>query len=213
MDSSFSPKDELWFLRVCHHISNAVYHIGNTSAKQFSYDIDQEICMTHSSAVLWCTLPTSVSTLSNTIHASLYSHVHSGNNLQCRNENVWFVMKKFKHKLTHHRQFKTFDALYIRGILFVSPSTAGLLERRSVSARAYHGSFRALEHPVVSPQNHISEESVRHSNHHRLPSTEVYLFLFLVCLTTCCVADGYYCCVVHIHSFFLFLQDCVMSCM
>ena len=24
MDSSFSPKDEIWFLRVCHHISNAV---------------------------------------------------------------------------------------------------------------------------------------------------------------------------------------------
>ena len=27
MDSSVSPKDEIWFLRVCHHISNAVYHI------------------------------------------------------------------------------------------------------------------------------------------------------------------------------------------
>ena len=25
MDSSFSPKDEIWFQRVCHHISNAVY--------------------------------------------------------------------------------------------------------------------------------------------------------------------------------------------
>jgi hypothetical protein len=27
MDSSFSPKDEIWFLRVCHHISNAVYKV------------------------------------------------------------------------------------------------------------------------------------------------------------------------------------------
>jgi len=27
MDSSVSPKDEMWFLRVCHHISNAVYLI------------------------------------------------------------------------------------------------------------------------------------------------------------------------------------------
>jgi hypothetical protein len=26
MDSSVSPKDETWFLRVCHHISNAVYN-------------------------------------------------------------------------------------------------------------------------------------------------------------------------------------------
>jgi hypothetical protein len=25
MDSSVSPKDEIWFLHVCHHISNAVY--------------------------------------------------------------------------------------------------------------------------------------------------------------------------------------------
>jgi hypothetical protein len=25
MDSSVSPKDEIWFLRVCHHISNAGY--------------------------------------------------------------------------------------------------------------------------------------------------------------------------------------------
>jgi hypothetical protein len=25
MDSSVSPKEEIWFLRVCHHISKAVY--------------------------------------------------------------------------------------------------------------------------------------------------------------------------------------------
>jgi hypothetical protein len=25
MDSSVSPKDEIWFLHVCHHISNAIY--------------------------------------------------------------------------------------------------------------------------------------------------------------------------------------------
>jgi hypothetical protein len=28
MDSSVSPKDEIWFIRVCHHISNAVYKLG-----------------------------------------------------------------------------------------------------------------------------------------------------------------------------------------
>jgi hypothetical protein len=26
MDSSVAPKDDIWFLRVCHHISNAVYY-------------------------------------------------------------------------------------------------------------------------------------------------------------------------------------------
>jgi hypothetical protein len=25
MDSSVSAKEEIWFLRVCHHVSNAVY--------------------------------------------------------------------------------------------------------------------------------------------------------------------------------------------
>ena len=34
MDSSVSPKDEIWFLRVCHHISNAVYYITRTSVKK-----------------------------------------------------------------------------------------------------------------------------------------------------------------------------------
>jgi hypothetical protein len=27
MDPSFSPKDEIWFLRVYHHISNAIYSL------------------------------------------------------------------------------------------------------------------------------------------------------------------------------------------
>jgi hypothetical protein len=46
MDSSFSPKDEIWFLRVCHHISNAVYanlkhsdalpEVGNLESKLLS---------------------------------------------------------------------------------------------------------------------------------------------------------------------------------
>ena len=29
MDSPVSPKDEIWFLRVCHHISNAVYFLSS----------------------------------------------------------------------------------------------------------------------------------------------------------------------------------------
>jgi len=29
MDSSVSPKDQIWFLRMCHHISNSVYHHFN----------------------------------------------------------------------------------------------------------------------------------------------------------------------------------------
>jgi len=36
MDSSFSPKDEFWFLRVCHHISNAVDHISSFLGKALS---------------------------------------------------------------------------------------------------------------------------------------------------------------------------------
>jgi hypothetical protein len=33
MDSSFSPKDEIWFLRVCHHITNAVYRSHSPTLK------------------------------------------------------------------------------------------------------------------------------------------------------------------------------------
>ena len=31
MDTSVSPKDEILFLRVCHHISNAVYNLFTRS--------------------------------------------------------------------------------------------------------------------------------------------------------------------------------------
>ena len=31
MDSSVSQKDEIWFLRVCHHISNAFYYLWSRS--------------------------------------------------------------------------------------------------------------------------------------------------------------------------------------
>jgi len=33
MDSSVSPKDEMWFLRVCHHISTGLYY-WQTEARQ-----------------------------------------------------------------------------------------------------------------------------------------------------------------------------------
>jgi len=34
MDSSVSPKDEIWILHVCHHISNAVYFIMTWSTNE-----------------------------------------------------------------------------------------------------------------------------------------------------------------------------------
>ena len=41
MDSSVSPKDEIWFLRVCHHISNAVYQsFGDTYYPHLAYRAD-----------------------------------------------------------------------------------------------------------------------------------------------------------------------------
>ena len=33
MDSSVAPKDETWFLRVCHHISNAVYIFSTANGR------------------------------------------------------------------------------------------------------------------------------------------------------------------------------------
>ena len=34
MDSSLTPKDEIWFLRVRHHISNAVYQLTQINSTQ-----------------------------------------------------------------------------------------------------------------------------------------------------------------------------------
>jgi hypothetical protein len=48
MDSSVSPKDEIWFLPVCHHISNAVYLLdtkldwsGQTDVIKFGFKIQR----------------------------------------------------------------------------------------------------------------------------------------------------------------------------
>jgi len=35
MDSSVPPKDEIWFVRVCHHISNAVYKLLNRHSVEY----------------------------------------------------------------------------------------------------------------------------------------------------------------------------------
>jgi hypothetical protein len=35
MDSSVSPKEEIWFLFVCHHISNAVYDAFSFAAGDY----------------------------------------------------------------------------------------------------------------------------------------------------------------------------------
>jgi hypothetical protein len=36
MDSSISPKNEIWFLRVCHHISKAIYRITPLHTRRLS---------------------------------------------------------------------------------------------------------------------------------------------------------------------------------
>ena len=41
MDSSVSAKDEIWFLRVCHHVSNAVY--TNTKTAHPAGKIERKI--------------------------------------------------------------------------------------------------------------------------------------------------------------------------
>ena len=58
MDSSVSPKDEIWFLRVCHHISNAVYiRIDD----RWQYNTAHALCMlatdTHSEYVILIVCP------------------------------------------------------------------------------------------------------------------------------------------------------------
>ena len=45
MDSSVSPKDEIWFLRVCHHISNAVYPDSNHLFLRCVGRLDVYVCL------------------------------------------------------------------------------------------------------------------------------------------------------------------------
>jgi hypothetical protein len=37
MDSSISAKDEIWFLRVCHHVSNALYQFRTSTTAQLCF--------------------------------------------------------------------------------------------------------------------------------------------------------------------------------
>jgi len=44
MDSSVSPKDEIWFLRACHHISKAVYLLIRADTSRFAWLSSQYLC-------------------------------------------------------------------------------------------------------------------------------------------------------------------------
>ena len=46
MDSSFSAKDEIWFLRVCHHVSNAVQAINSKKVLGLSAIVKQSYPLT-----------------------------------------------------------------------------------------------------------------------------------------------------------------------
>ena len=54
MVSSVSPQEEIWFLRVCHHISNAVYST-NCAEKKFSLHVQTFLfCLVLFCFVLFC---------------------------------------------------------------------------------------------------------------------------------------------------------------
>ena len=59
MDSSVSPKDEIWFLRVCHHVSTGLYLIfGRHFIVYTGYRrlITSIYCVMHQSFVRWVLL-------------------------------------------------------------------------------------------------------------------------------------------------------------
>jgi len=49
MDSSFLPKDEIWFLRVCHHISTGLYYGHTVSVTKVMY------CSPYLTQPVYCT--------------------------------------------------------------------------------------------------------------------------------------------------------------
>ena len=56
MDSSVSPEDEIWFLRLYHHISNAVYKLHIMFRSPFCYSMSNLCVMWHIFHLffLWC---------------------------------------------------------------------------------------------------------------------------------------------------------------
>jgi hypothetical protein len=51
MDSSVSPKDQIWFLRMCHHISNAVYSSGHSFALLEAGELWEAVAQSRDSAL------------------------------------------------------------------------------------------------------------------------------------------------------------------
>jgi len=86
MDSSVSLKDEMWFLRVCHHISNAVYSVPSHFKRSLQCAITFQLASTSTLAVAegrlrlkcdgtrWCTGGEVKGKLANAVRSQYSSH-------------------------------------------------------------------------------------------------------------------------------------------
>jgi hypothetical protein len=77
MDLSVSPKDEIWFLHVCHHISNAVYIRFFTSTKHSDWFRDQPSLTFnwYQEFFVWWNSGCSIRNLTNHLHLQLPSTI------------------------------------------------------------------------------------------------------------------------------------------
>ena len=105
MDSSVSPKDEIWFLRVCHHIFNwpllcfVSRHIGN---ENFNSAPCVPVCLQASNT------PTTVKTLGVLLHLPI--------NLIWK---LYLNLLKTARNLTIHPSYLTFQILHCDYLSFV----------------------------------------------------------------------------------------------
>jgi len=53
MDASFTPKDEIWFLRVCHHISTDLHLITYSMEQSYSWEANRFSASEEITRILW----------------------------------------------------------------------------------------------------------------------------------------------------------------
>jgi len=117
MDSSVSPKDEIWLLRVCHHISTGLYDKHICHAKEQKRGCDrtrrplsskatvlssENLTAINSARIISITTRTSVlRTLIYTMEQNYFCHFHVLLTLVCLN--AWSICYVNMHSHTHAR--------------------------------------------------------------------------------------------------------------
>jgi hypothetical protein len=127
MDSSVAPKDEIWFLRVCHHVSNAVYILFTGKQRQRVWAVLQHA--SHTTAHLFIStmlINTRVSVAEHRANSiiliRLYSNVQGslwGEKCEMRTRNSKYIFFFCKLKLEADVSFLCRPYILVKAVVMV----------------------------------------------------------------------------------------------